>query len=268
MNVVQLSGQGRAISGLTGEKSSRSGSSLLAGGNLEFADLLMARGALDSSSKVLPDGASQDEAAPAASEFAAVALFRAGVQWDQEAVALGGEQVAASDAVTATGSQVAANHTLMMPGERGADATLGQASIGLPEEGAVLAGSADQFQIGRSSGPLRAAAEEAGMYSGSVFPAIGRIAASRAMLAFDEVPEQPHRTALPPRATALTKAGAVTLTFSTDGDEASVAARVTGLADAEAQELNRRIRDELDAAQIGVRGIRINGRRAPAFGTE
>ena len=52
----------------------------------------------------------------------------------------------------------------------------------------------------------------------------------------------------------------MTLGLFTEGKEAAVVSRISGLGSAEAEELRGRIRDELAASRLGAREIRINGR--------
>jgi hypothetical protein len=223
----------------------------------EFRDLLAARNALASVAPGFDPNDRDGGAAPAAGEFAAVVFFRSAPLPDDQRTESGAQHAA----LGAASADTSAAQLGLRSDPNVAAQTLIEGKTLLPL--APLAGDAGIKTRGATqfvhSSSLQATATieiEAGV--------------GEAQLGLGEPDETVDPAPAPARQTPRerTQAGAFMINLAENGKTASVTGRVAGLAPGEADELDRRIRDELAAARLEARVIKINGRRTPVIGRE
>lgn len=223
----------------------------------EFRDLLAARGAMASVSQGFDPNNRGGSAAPAAGEFAAVALFRN--------APLPGDQAAESGAPYAVLGAASADTSAVQLGLRSDPNVAAQAWI----EGetllplAPLAGDAGSKTGGAAQVVLSSSLKATVIIEIEVGVIEAQLRPSEEGEAVDPAPAPARQTPRKP-----TQPGTVMINLAENGKTANVTGRVAGLAPGEAEELDRRIRDELAAARLEARVIKINGRRTLTIGRE
>ena len=232
-----------------------------------FATILSGRNALATASQALESSPASGVGAPSAKEFAAVGLFRAGIDVRSEAVDLG---VAALD--TRIGLQVDAPHSASAiaskcgPACETGLAAFQAASLQDPLQIAIKAKS-DTLIPSRLSSAFASALQHMPAGEASVetsVTALAELSTAPKLVGHLEADRGTRTPGASRRTAESADPGRFALLVAEEADKASVYLRVAGLNLTETRELDRRVRDELGRRRFGLAEIKINGRRAPA----
>ena len=232
--------------------------------NSEFANILVGRHAMLSSSQVLTSPDARGDAAPAAGEFGALKLFQEPVISAQQSVGYS-RQATLPESTHAETNLANSNVAASESGDEAAILALARLLDG---DVALVRSFADPVKSGATG--------KAGTMPGQgSTPAAGSTAQMTQLVGTETAQDIPNVKLAGPnnmepdvtvqsgarrQASLPNEPRPMTLGLLTEGKDAAVVARISGLGRAEAEELHSRIREELAASRLSTREIRINGR--------
>lgn len=233
----------------------------------EFSDILSARHALASASQILKDGGRQSRSAPSAREFFASSFFRNVDVWDGQATQSEEQGIAPKGVDSAKLVMIASGEIHSVSDPVSSEQVVAPEAL-QPQFGGI---GANQFSAVSIEPREQGAARN--LENSMSADLLGEMACPAQTtpripnrLADDFPPEPFVRSVRSPG--VRPQPASVVVILQAEGGEISVSTRVAELtSDAEVR-LNHLIRNELAAARLIAREIRVNGRDCPADAKE